>query len=94
MLIAALVLGIIIAALPHVVWLLAWAVGKGFHYTLPYAPFGWTALALVVVVWAVLAWGRYDEGGQTLNVNAGLGCTLPVRVNCPAEITLITLHKQ
>ena len=59
MLIAALVLGIVVAALPHVVWLLAWAVGKGFHYTLPYAPFGWTALALVVVVWAVLAWGCF-----------------------------------
>ena len=143
MLIATLVLGIVIAALPHVVWLLAWMVGKCFHYTVPYVPFGWTALALVAVVWAVLAWGcfvgrwklqttrieyvhpdipltlsghthsaqirlfgwtpaswmfkevwgRYDEGGQTLNVNAGLGCTLPVRINCPAEITLITLRK-
>jgi len=59
MLIAALVLGVVIAALPHVVWLLAWLVGKGFHYTMPYAPFGWTALALVVVVWAVLAWGCF-----------------------------------
>ena len=59
MLIAALVLGIIIAALPHVVWLLAWGIGKGFHYTIPYAPFGWTALALVVIVWAVLAWGCF-----------------------------------
>ena len=67
MLIAALVLGIVVAALPHVVWLLAWVVGK---------------------------WGCYDEDRQTLNVNAGLGCTLPVRLNCPAEITLITLHKK
>ena len=59
MLIATLVLGIIIAALPHVVWLLAWLVGKGFHYTMPYAPFGWTALVLVAVVWAILAWGCF-----------------------------------
>ena len=59
MLIATLVLGIVIAALPHVVWLLAWMVGKCFHYTVPYAPFGWTALALVAVVWAVLAWGCF-----------------------------------
>ena len=59
MLIAALVLGIVIAALPHVLWLLAWLVGKCFHYTMPYAPFGWTALALVAVVWAVLAWGCF-----------------------------------
>ena len=164
MLIATLVLGIVIAALPHVVWLLAWMVGKCFHYTVPYAPFGWTAFALVAVDntvgreqgfttinrgnlpkamegtggfrillthdpghwrsevlpdtdipltlsghthsaqirlfgWTPASWmfkevwGRYDEGGQTLNVNAGLGCTLPVRINCPAEITLITLRK-
>ena len=59
MLIAALVLGIVIAALPHVVWLLAWVVGKGVHCTVPYAPFGWMALVLVVVVWAVLAWGCF-----------------------------------
>jgi predicted MPP superfamily phosphohydrolase len=58
-LIAALVLGFVVAVLPHVVWLLAWMVGKGFHYTMPYAPFGWTALALVAVVWAVLAWGCF-----------------------------------
>lgn len=58
-LIATLVLGIVIAALPHVIWLLAWVVGRCFHYTIPYAPFGWTALALVVIVWAVLAWGCF-----------------------------------
>ena len=58
-LIAALVLGFVVAVLPHVVWLLAWMVGKGFHYTMPYAPFGWTALALVAVVWMVLAWGCF-----------------------------------
>lgn len=57
--IVALVLGIVVATLPHVFWLLAWLVGKGFHYTMPYAPFGWTALALVVVVWIVLAWGCF-----------------------------------
>lgn len=59
MLIAALMLGIIIAVLPHVVWLLAWMVGKCFYYSMPYAPFGWTALALVMMVWAVLAWGCF-----------------------------------
>lgn len=59
MLIAALMLGIIIAVLPHVVWLLAWMVGKCFHYTVSYTPFGWTALALAVMVWAVLAWGCF-----------------------------------
>jgi hypothetical protein len=51
--------------------------------------FGWTPASWMFKE----VWGRYDEGGQTLNVNAGLGCTLPVRINCPAEITLITLRK-
>lgn len=32
------------------------------------------------------------EHPQALYVNSGVGCTLPVRVNCPAEITVITLH--
>lgn len=29
---------------------------------------------------------------QSLYVNEGIGCTAPVRINCPSEITLITLH--
>ena len=33
------------------------------------------------------------EQPQALYVNSGVGCTLPVRVNCPAEITVITLHR-
>lgn len=57
--IASVILGIVIAVLPHALWLLAWAVGKCSHCTIPYAPFGWTALALVVVVWAILAWGCF-----------------------------------
>lgn len=40
------------------------------------------------------SWGKYTIDGQTIYVNAGLGCTLPVRLNCPAEITIITLHRE
>lgn len=36
--------------------------------------------------------GRYDRNGRMLYVNAGLGCTVPFRIACPPEITLITLH--
>ena len=37
------------------------------------------------------SWGKYTEGKQTIYVNAGLGCTMPMRLNCPSEITVITL---
>lgn len=36
--------------------------------------------------------GWYTDGRQSLYVNSGIGCTLPVRLNCPSEITLIELH--
>ena len=31
---------------------------------------------------------------QSLHINTGLGCTLPVRIGVPPEITIITLQKQ
>ena len=31
---------------------------------------------------------------QSLHINTGLGCTLPVRIGVPPEITVITLQKQ
>jgi len=37
-------------------------------------------------------WGLYQVGGLTLYTNPGLGTVgLPVRLNCPPEITLLTL---
>ncbi len=36
--------------------------------------------------------GWYVHEGRSLYVNSGIGCTLPVRLNCPAEITVITLE--
>ena len=36
--------------------------------------------------------GWYNHGIQSLYVNEGIGCTAPIRINCPSEITLITLH--
>ena len=50
--------------------------------------------------WTPASWtftdtdGRYDENGQTMYINVGLGCTLPARIGANAEITVITLRKQ
>ena len=39
-------------------------------------------------------WGSYEIGGLTLYTNPGLGTVgLPVRWNCPPEITLLTLRR-
>ena len=37
--------------------------------------------------------GWYHNVGQALYINTGLGCTLPVRLGVPPEITVITLQK-
>ncbi len=38
-------------------------------------------------------WGSYRVGGLSLYTNAGLGTVnIPVRLNCPPEITLLTLR--
>jgi predicted MPP superfamily phosphohydrolase len=39
-------------------------------------------------------WGRYREGNTHMYVSRGIGTVgLPVRINCPPEITKITLRK-
>lgn len=52
--------GAIVCALPHVVFGIWWAIACLFHLpTPPYAPFGWTALALVLAAWLVMAYGFF-----------------------------------
>ena len=39
-------------------------------------------------------WGLYEIGGLTLYTNPGLGTVnIPVRMNCPPEITLLTIRR-
>lgn len=57
--IASLILGLVLAAIPHILWFLAWIVGKCFHYNMPYAPFGWTALVLALLLWIVMVLGCF-----------------------------------
>lgn len=63
-LIMVLFFGVLVCALPHLVFGIWWAVSSLFHLPAPsYAPFGWTALALVLAAWLVMAygffWGRF-----------------------------------
>lgn len=63
---------------------------SGHTHAAQFRLFGWTPASWMFRQAA----GRYDSKGQTLYVNAGIGCTMPMRINCPSEITLITLHKK
>ena len=38
--------------------------------------------------------GWYQLEDQSLYINTGIGCTLPIRIGVPPEITIITLQKQ
>lgn len=59
MIVASLILGVVLAVIPHILWLLSWLVGKCFHGAVPYAPFGWTALALVLLLWSIILLGCF-----------------------------------
>ncbi len=52
--------------------------------------FGWTPASLMFEQ----SQGLYHDGEQYLYVNRGLGCTIPLRIGCPGEITVITLKSK
>lgn len=54
-----LTLTVVFALLPHIVWLVMWIAGKAFRFSVNYAPYGWTAVGLVALVWALLAYGFF-----------------------------------
>lgn len=53
------IVGLFLAALPNVLWLIGWVIGKMLGYCLPYRWFGWTALLLVVSFYLLMAYGYY-----------------------------------
>ena len=63
MIVVSFILGVVIALIPHIVFLIAWLAGKCFSFSVSYAPFGWTAAGLALLLWSLLAygylWGRY-----------------------------------
>lgn len=58
---------VLLAVLPNLLWFLSWIVAKIFRSGVPYAPFGWTALALVLTFWLTMAYG-YHIGRWKLDV--------------------------
>ena len=50
---------LVAALLPHIVWLVGWLISLPAKIHLRYAPFGWTALALVVAVVMTLSYGYF-----------------------------------
>lgn len=59
MAIVALVLAGIIVLAISLVWLLLWISGKALRFKIPYAPFGWTSLGLIITIWGLMAYGIY-----------------------------------
>ena len=55
----AVVLVLILAALPHIIWLLLYVIGKICGFKVPYAPFGWSAIGLSVLCVILLTYGTY-----------------------------------
>lgn len=50
---------ILLALVPNLLWLVSRCVGLLFGYHIPYAPFGWSAAVLVVIVWGFILYGHY-----------------------------------
>ena len=51
--------GIILTVAVHCIWIVSWIICKLAGWRIHYAPFGWTALALVLFFWALFAYGHY-----------------------------------
>lgn len=56
-LIAILIAGLVLAAVPHLIYGLLWLICLPFGHSLPYAPFGWFSLGLTALFWAVMEYG-------------------------------------
>lgn len=51
--------GAFFALIPNVLWVVCALAGRIAHVRVPYAPFGWFTLGLVLVLWGALLYGRY-----------------------------------
>ena len=55
---------------------------------------GWSPASWVFDEVAGLYKREDEHGERTLYVNVGLGCTLPIRIGCDGEISVITFHSK
>lgn len=55
----ALIAGILLAAIPQLLWLLGWVLSLLFGYSLPYAPFGWSGIGLMLLFWCIMTYGIF-----------------------------------
>lgn len=49
---------IVLALVPHILYVLSWLAGKCARFSVPYRPFGWTAVGLVLLCILVIAYGN------------------------------------
>ena len=68
MFIASLVAGLLLALVPNLLWIIGKIIGLFAKYRLPYAPFGYTAFGLALLLWGLVAYG-YNIGRWRLDVN-------------------------
>lgn len=59
LLIICIIAGLILAIIPHVLWLCGWIGCKIAGFSLPYRYFGIAALIIVILFWSTLAYGYY-----------------------------------
>lgn len=51
--------GLLLAALPHIIWLVYFIISKIARFHISYRPFGLSALSLVLVFWAIMTYGYH-----------------------------------
>lgn len=61
---------------------------SGHTHSAQFSLFGWNPSSWMFKH----SYGRYEEDGQTIYVNPGLGCTVPFRIGARPEVTVITLN--
>ena len=59
---------LLLALIPHILWLIQWIIGFLTEIRLPYKYFGLSAIALVIIFWGAMAYGYYIGRWQVESV--------------------------